>query len=143
MIENGWNETRTRVRYKDTDKMGVVYYGNYFTFFEMGRSEFMRALGLPYSELEKMGYNLVVIETAAKYHSNVGYDAHIGIRTSLTEVRNVKIGFAYEIVSEEGTLLVTGSTTHGCLNSNGKPARIPQDLKDILLAHLEMKVPHT
>ena len=132
MTDNGWHSTKIRVRYKDTDRMGVVYYGNYLTFFEIGRAELMRQLGFPYSALEADGYNLVVIEAAAKYHANVGYDSLITIKTAIAELTRVKVRFEYEIISEDDSLLVNGHTEHACVNSDKKPARIPSDIKKIM-----------
>ena len=128
MIENGWHATQTRVRYKDTDRMGVVYYGNYLTFFEVGRAEYMRSLGYPYAELEGKGSALAVIEASAKYHSNVGYDELITVKTSVAEIGRVRLRFDYEIFSEDNTLLVTGFTVHACVNNDRKPSRIPEAL---------------
>ena len=110
--------------------MGVVYYGNYLTYFEVGRTELMRALGFPYSELEAEGYTLVVTETALKYHANVGYDSIITVKTAITDVRKVRVRFDYEIVSADNGLLVNGHTVHACLDSDQKPARIPSDMKE-------------
>ena len=132
MFENGWHSTTIRVRYKDTDRMGIVYYGNYLTFFEVGRAELMREIGFPYSALEAKGYILVVTEAAAKYHGNTGYDALITIKTAITKVKNVKVRFDYKVLSEEDTLLVSGHTVHGCINSNLKPSRFPYDIKYIM-----------
>ena len=132
MIGKGWHTTNIRVRYKDTDRMGVVYYGNYMTYFEIGRAEYMRELGFPYSELEKKGYILVVTEAAAKYHANVGYDSLIKVKTAIADLRMVKVRFDYEIVSEEDIRLVTGHTVHACMNNNSKPTRIPPDMMKIM-----------
>lgn len=129
MIENGWNTTKIRVRYKDTDRMGVVYYGNYLTFFEVGRAEYMRALGYPYAELEGKGHTLAVIEAAAKYHSNVGYDALIIVKASISDIKRVRLRFDYEIYSaEDSRLLVTGYTVHACITPEKKPTKIPEEL---------------
>lgn len=134
MIENGWHTTQTRVRYKDTDRMGVVYYGNYLTFFEIGRAEYMRALGYPYAELEGKGSVLAVIEASAKYHANVGYDELITVKTSVADIGRVKLRFDYEIYSDDNTLLVTGYTVHACVNIDRKPSRIPKALADAVKA---------
>jgi acyl-CoA thioester hydrolase len=128
MTENGWHSTHIRVRYKDTDRMGVVYYGNYLTFFEVGRSEYMRELGFPYCELEGKGYTLAVTEAAAKYHGNVGYDSLVTVKTAITEIRRVTCRFDYEVRSEDNSLLVTGHTVHACLNSILKPIRMPSEM---------------
>lgn len=130
MGENEWHRTQIRVKYKDTDRMGVVYYGNYLTYFEVGRTELMRDLGFPYSELEAEGYTLVVTETAIKYHANVGYDSIITVKTAITDVRKVRVRFNYEIVSADNSLLVSGHTVHACLDSDQKPVRLPSNMKE-------------
>jgi acyl-CoA thioester hydrolase len=132
IVENGWHKTKIRVRYKDTDRMGVVYYGNYLTFFEVGRAELMRTLGFPYSRMETAGYNLVVIEAAAKYHGNVGYDSLVTVHTAITELKRATVRFEYRIMSEEDDLLVSGHTVHACLKPNQKPTRIPYEIKNIM-----------
>jgi acyl-CoA thioester hydrolase len=132
MIENGWHTTNIRIRYKDTDRIGVVYYGNYLTFFEIGRSEYMRELGFPYSKLESEGFSLVVTEATAKYHANVGYDSIIKVKTAITEVRKVRVRFDYEVLSEENLRLVTGHTVHACMNLNHKPVKIPPEMMRIM-----------
>ena len=132
MTGDGWHETKVRIRYKDTDRMGVVYYGNYLVFFEVGRAELMRELGYPYSRVEKEGHNLVVAEAAAKYHANVGYDALIRVKTTIGEVKGASVRFDYRVVGEDGRLLVTGHTLHACINSAQKPIRIPAELKRVM-----------
>ena len=128
MIENGWHTTQIRVRYKDTDRMGVVYYGNYLTYFEVGRAEYMRAIGYPYAELEGKGSALAVIEASAKYHANVGYDELIIVKTSVKDIGRVRLRFDYEICTQDGTVLVTGYTIHACVKNDRKPSRIPESL---------------
>ena len=132
MAENNWHETKIRVRYKETDSMGVVYYGNYLTFFEVGRNEFMRHIGFPYSGLEADGYVLVVTEACAKYHSNVGYDSQITVKTKITDVRKVRVRFEYEVVDEDSRLLVSGHTVHAFMNSLLKPTRILPEIKEVM-----------
>jgi len=137
MLEDGWQETEIRGRYKDTDRMGVGYYGNYLTFFEIGRAELMRDLDLPYSKLEAEGYTLVVTEASAKYHGNVGSDALVTVRTRIAEQRGARVRFDYEMISEEKKLLVTGHTVHGCINSAMKPTRLPEDLRKLIQEKLK------
>jgi acyl-CoA thioester hydrolase len=132
IMEKGWHTTDIRIRYKDTDRMGVVYYGNYFTFFEIGRSEYMRELGFPYSRLESEGYSLVVTEASAKYHANVGYDSLIRVKTAITELRKVRLRFDYDVISENNIRLVSGHTIHACLNSNQKLVKIPHVMMKIM-----------
>jgi acyl-CoA thioester hydrolase len=137
MADSNWHEARIRIRYKDTDRMGVVYYGNYLTFFEVGRAELMRDLGFPYAEIEADGYILVVTEANAKYHANVGYDSEVIVKTKIAKVRNASIRFNYEVVDEAGKLLVSGHTVHACLNSDLKPVRIPPDLKEVISKNIK------
>lgn len=137
MPKKGWHETKIRVRYKDTDRMGVVYYGNYLTYFEIGRAELMRDLGFPYSAFENDGYSLVVTEANAKYHANVGYDTLVTVRTRISDLRAVRVRFEYEIVDENRGLLVDGYTVHACVNTSSKPIRIPADLREIIAQKLK------
>ena len=130
--ENKWHRTQTRVRYKDTDQMGVVYYGNYLTFFEIGRAELMRHLGFSYSDLENGGYTLVVTEAVAKYHANVGYDSLITIMTKIGEIRAVRLRFDYKVVDQAGRLLVSGHTVHACLDRDQKISKLPEELRTVL-----------
>ena len=131
-----WRTTPIRVRYKDTDRMGVVYYGNYLTFFEVGRAEFMRDLGFSYAGLEKRGYILVVTEAAAKYHANVGYDSLITVMTSIGNVSRVRVRFEYRIVDEADRLLVSGHTVHACLSEKQKISRFPEELEAVLAGEI-------
>jgi acyl-CoA thioester hydrolase len=112
--------------------MGVVYYGNYLTFFEVARAEFMRDLGLPYSQMESEGFSLAVIEAVAKYHANVGYDAMVTVKTMLSAPGKVRIRFDYRVFDEEGKLLVDGHTMHACIGENMKPTRIPPHLHKVV-----------
>ena len=137
MASEGWHETKIRVRYKDTDRLGVVYYGNYLTFFEVGRAELMRDRGFAYSRLEGEGYNLVVIEAFAKYHGNVGYDAMVTVKSRVSDMKGARMRFDYEVLGETGNLLVSGYTLHGCINSKSKPSRIPPSLQAIFSGNKE------
>jgi acyl-CoA thioester hydrolase len=129
MNEKIEHETTIRIRYKDTDRMGVVYYGNYLTFFEVGRTELMRALGIPNSALEARGYTLPVVDAAATYRGNVGYDDLITVRTTISGATRVRIRFDYQVLDQTGHVLVTGHTLHACLDSSMKPARVPEDVR--------------
>jgi acyl-CoA thioester hydrolase len=132
MLDHGWHETKIRVRYKDTDRMGVVYYGNYLTFFEIGRTEFMRELDFPYSRLESDGYTLVVTEVFAKYHSNAGYDSLLTVKTRIADQRGARVRFEYEVIGEERKVLVTGHTVHACINASMKATRLPEHLRRLI-----------
>ena len=120
-----------RVRYADTDKMGVVYYGNYPIFFEIARSEYMRGKGFTYKEFEDMGYYLVVVNLEAKYYGNAGYDDLIVVKTSMPELKSRGLTFHYSVYKDE-TLLVEGSTKHFCVNNEKKAVAIPAHVYKIL-----------
>ena len=126
--DNRWHGTDIRIRYKDTDRMGVVYYGNYLTFFEVARAEYMRSLGFPYSELEARGYVLAVTDASAKYHANVGYDALVTVRTRISMLSRVQVRFEYQVVDADNRLIVSGETGHACINEKMKACRMPEEL---------------
>ncbi|HPU01660.1 MAG: acyl-CoA thioesterase [Firmicutes bacterium] len=117
------NETRIRVRYKETDAMGIAYHANYFVWFEIGRTEWMRALGLPYRDLEKSGIYLPVIKASCEYRSAARYDDELTIITLLESLRAVRISFLYEIRCGE-RLLARGSTEHAFVDERGRPVAL-------------------
>jgi acyl-CoA thioester hydrolase len=126
-------EARLRVIYGDTDQMGVVYYANYFRYFELARSEFFRARGGSYLEFEREGKLLPVVEAGCAYRSPARYDDMLVIRASLTEVRGASLSFGYEVRREaDGQLLVTGQTKHACIRRDGRPTRIPDEIIRLL-----------
>jgi acyl-CoA thioester hydrolase len=108
------NEARIRVRYAETDQMGVAYYGNYFTWFEVARVEWCKAAGFNYRDMEKEdGALLVVAEAACRYRAPARFDDELAIRTFVTRARSRMIGFGYEVRKvETGELLATGETSH-------------------------------
>ena len=116
-----------RVRYADTDQMKNVYYGKYFEYFEQGRSDFMRALGLPYGELEAQGILLPVIEAYASYRQPARYDDLLHIETALTEIPAARIRLDYSIRRElDADSIADGYTVHSFVNaSSGRPTRAP------------------
>jgi len=116
------NETTVRVRYKDTDQMGVAYYANYFVWFEVGRCEYFRGIGMSYRDLEQNDILLPVIEAFCKYKYPARYDDLLRITTRLNLLEDVKLGFHYEIFNlEKETLLAIGETIHAFVNRKGKP----------------------
>lgn len=119
-----------RVRYADTDRMGIVYYGNYPAFFEVGRSEYMRQKGYPYRDLEALGYHLVVVGLEAKYYNTATYDDILIVKTRVTEMKSRGITFHY-VITRDGTLVVEGTTKHICVNTDKKPVTIPQKVIEI------------
>ncbi len=126
---NVTNITSYRVIYGDTDQMGVVYYANYLRWFERGRSEFLRQLGLPYSTIEQAGFHFPVAEVACRYANSARYDDVIQIETELSELRRASLSFTYRVSrASDRCLLATGSTKHACVDHSGRVARIPKIL---------------
>jgi acyl-CoA thioester hydrolase len=120
-----------RVRYGDTDRMGIVYYGTYPYYFEIGRSEFMREKGFAYRRLEEMGYYLVVTGVDIKYYNGATYDDLLTIRTSIVELKSRGLTFHYQIYKDD-TIIVKGNTKHVCVDDGRKTVRIPPDVMEIL-----------
>jgi acyl-CoA thioester hydrolase len=129
----GFNITSYRVIYGDTDKMGIVYYANYLRFFERGRCEFLRQLGVPYGEIEARGIHFPVVEANCRYTKSARYDDLVLIETRLDSASRAKLLFSYRIWREgEETPLAAGSTKHACVDGAGKVLRLPIDLVRIL-----------
>ena len=124
-------ETRIRVTYADTDQMGMVYYANYLTYFERGRTEWMRESGMPYRELEGKGLYFPVMECRCSYLAPAKYDDLLDIITTVAEVGPASVTFAYKI-SCEGKLLAEGTTKHPLVNDKMKPVRMPAETREIL-----------
>ncbi len=121
--------TEYRVIYGDCDPFDVVYYANYFTFFERGRTELFRALGLTYREVSDKGVFLPVSETYCKYHKPAQYDNLLVIETRIAYLKRVSIKFEYRIFEKTSRdLLVEGYTIHGFVNKDRKLVRVPQDV---------------
>lgn len=122
-----------RVRYGDTDKLGISYYANYFVWFEAARTEYFRALGLPYTECEKKGYFLPVSEAQAKYSAPSTYDDLVVVRTSVSELGKTSIRFEYQVFEKKSQkLLTTGYTVHVFVDSTFKPVRIPDEVRNLV-----------
>ena len=113
-----------RVRYAETDKMGVVYYANYFVWFEIGRTDLLRSLGWSYREMEDSGIALPVIEAECQYRQSAHYDDELEIDTKGTLLSAVRIAFDYEIVRRSDRVInVSGRTVHAAVNNQGRPSR--------------------
>ncbi len=123
MIEN---TTRIRVRYADTDQMGFAYYANYLVWFEVGRTEMLRAIGLPYAEIEKENVALPVLEAHCKYRKAARYDQMLRVVSRLKEKPRASLRIDYEVFDEADQLLAEGYTTHTFINAEGRPVRPPQ-----------------
>lgn len=127
------NLTKVRVLFADTDAMGVVYHTNYIKWFELGRNEFMRQLGVPYTEMEKLGLNLPLIKVSCEYLKFATYDQLLTVETEFDYIRRATVRFNSRIWDENmGNLLVEGYTIHACTNKEGKVRRIPQLLLELI-----------
>jgi acyl-CoA thioester hydrolase len=123
-------EIEFRVRYAETDQMGVVYHANYLVWCEMGRTDFIRTLGMSYAAIERMGISLAVSELSARYHAAARYDDMIRVRTSLAEVRSRMIAFDYVVSNAHtGLRLVTARTALVSLDSAGKLVAFPEEVR--------------
>jgi acyl-CoA thioester hydrolase len=128
------HRTTCRVIYGDTDRMGQAYYGNYFRWFEIGRTELFRARGLPYKLIEEQGFFLPVSECRAKYSAPALYDELIVIETSVDAAVKGGIKFDYRIFREDGrTLLAEGFTKHAFVDRNGRVVRPPAFIKELIV----------
>jgi len=120
---------RLRVRYDEIDGMGVIHHPNFLIYFEIGRTEFMREMGVHYADLERRGFLLVVTAATARYHANVRYDDEIVVKTSVAELGRATIRFAYRVEDAAGRLLCEGSTEHCCVGPDKKrPIRFPPEI---------------
>jgi acyl-CoA thioester hydrolase len=120
-----------RVRYAETDKMGVVYYANYFVWFEVARTDLLRNLGWSYREMEQAGVSLPVIEAHCDYHRPARYDDEMEIRTAGRLLSPVRMEFTYEVRRvADGVLSASGRTVHAALDRSGRPCRLPSRLRE-------------
>ena len=122
--------SRVRVRYAETDKMGVVYYANYLVWFEVGRTDLLRESGWDYREMEKEGYALPVIEAHCTYREPARYDDVLDVRTTGMLLSPVRVQFTYEIVrASDAAMLATGTTIHATLDRAGRPCKLPERVR--------------
>ena len=125
-----WSTSTVRVRYAETDQMGVAWHGQYFAWFEVGRTDLLRHLGCTYRELEEDGLRLPVIEARARHLLPARYDDLLEIRTRLAKLGGARIVFDYEVHREgNDSPLATGSTAHAAVDREGRPRRLPEDLR--------------
>lgn len=124
----GWGETRVRVRYAETDQMGVVYHANYLVWFEVGRVELIRQMGLDYSRLElEDGCLIAVVEATARYKAPARYDDELIVQTRVTGVRGSVLRLAYRILrAADGLLLCEGATTHVVVGRDMQRRPLPE-----------------
>jgi acyl-CoA thioester hydrolase len=122
-----------RVRYAETDKMGVVYHANYFTWFEVGRCELLRAIGRSYREMEATGIGLPVIEAHCEYKTPARYDDELQVKTWGTLLSPARVEFVYEISRpSDGIINAVGRTVHAAVDTSGRPCRLPDYIREVL-----------
>lgn len=122
------HEIKIRVRYAETDRMGLLHHANYFVYFEMGRTEFLRHKGMSYRDIEDSGHLLVIVEIGCKFKRPAYYDDLLTIRTTVARVTHVKIVHHYEVL-RDGVLLAEGHSTLACVDRDGKPQALPESLQ--------------
>ena len=123
-----WHETRLRVRYAETDQMGVVYHSNHLIWFEVGRVELMRSMGFSYRDMEREDQCFIAVaEAQCRYRAPVYYDEEVVVRTRLKNVRESVVVFAYELLrAENGAVLAEGETSHIVTDANMKVTTLPE-----------------
>lgn len=125
--------TKFRIRYGETDQMGVVYHGNYAQYLEIGRIEWLRSMGISYKKMEEDGIILPVVSLSLKFKKSAVYDDVINVKTKLNKIPTASLDFDYEITNENGELLTTANTILVFVDRNtNKPTRCPQYLLDKL-----------
>ena len=131
-----WHETLLRVRYAETDKMGIVYYANYLVWFEIGRTEYCRARGFSYKDMEESDDAfLVVAESYCRYKAPAFYDDELVVRTHITEMRRRSLRFGYEIIrASDGHIIAEGETGHVVTDADGRVRSFPEGYAQRLLA---------
>jgi acyl-CoA thioester hydrolase len=124
------SSTTLRVRYAEVDQLGAVNSARYFEWFELGRSDLLRAAGLPYGELEAGGIALPVVEASCRYLAKLGYDEVVRVETRLEVVSPARLKFHFRVIREDAaaTLAAEGFTVHAAVNRDGRPTRIPEDI---------------
>jgi acyl-CoA thioester hydrolase len=125
-------ETRLRVRYSETDRMGIVYHGHYIAWFEIGRTEYCRAAGVPYRVLEDSGLFILVTRAECKYRRPARYDDEVRIVTGLSELASRGLAFIYEVFDAREQLLAEGATRHVFADTAGRPMQAPKDVVEVL-----------
>ena len=128
------SETRFRVRYAETDKMGVVYYANYFVWMEVGRTDYCKTVGFSYRDMESEDANMAVADASCRYIAPARYDDEILVRTSIKRLSRRLVAFVYSISNgATGQLLAEGKTIHITVGKDGKTCSIPDRYYDLLM----------
>ncbi len=136
MTEN-YYESKIRVRYAETDAMGIVYHSNYYVWFEVGRGDFLRRFDMSYKQMEEIGIILPVVETHCRYRIPAEYDDLLTIRTQVKELGVVRLSFQYQVIRDlDNTLLAEGETVHAFTDKTKKPINMKKknsELYDLLM----------
>ena len=125
--------SHVRVRYAETDKMGVVYYANYFVWFEVARTDLLRSLGWSYREMELAGVSLPVIEAHCLYQRGARYDDELEVKAEGRMLSPVRMEFLYEVVHHDAKLAASGKTVHAAIGANGRPCRLPERIRSVFV----------
>lgn len=126
--------TEAKVRYAETDNMGIVYYANYLVWFEVGRTEYLLAQGMDYRDVEKEGLFMAVVESHATYKAPARYGDVVVIETTPTEVKNSSLRFDYRVLrAADKKLLCQGYTTHVLIDKEMRPKKIPEKIRALLI----------
>jgi acyl-CoA thioester hydrolase len=130
---NSIRRARVRVRYADTDQMGVTYHANYLVWFEVGRTDWLRESDWTYRHMEEAGVSLPVIEVFCQYRQPARYDDELEIQTRATLLTPVRIRFDYDVIRVvDGTVAASGHSVHAALNQAGRPCRLPERVLQML-----------
>jgi acyl-CoA thioester hydrolase len=121
-------EIAIRVRYAETDRMGLLHHANYLVYFEQGRTELLRSLGINYKDIEDQGFLLVLTKVEVRYLRPVRYDDLLTLRTTVVRTTSVRIDHRYELL-RDGLLLAEGTTTLACVDREGRPQALPDVLR--------------
>jgi acyl-CoA thioester hydrolase len=121
-------EISIRVRYAETDRMGLLHHANYLVYFEQGRTELLRSQGIAYKDLEDQGFLLVLTRVQVRYRSPARYDDLLTLRTTVVRTTSVKIEHRYELL-RDGLLLAEGESTLGCVDRDGRVQALPDSLR--------------
>jgi acyl-CoA thioester hydrolase len=126
------SSSRLRVRYAETDKMGVVYYANYLVWFEVARADLLRSLGWNYRDMEQAGISLPVIEAHCEYHRPARYDDELEVRAEGRMLSPVRMEFTYQVVRlDDAAVAASGRTVHAAVDPSGRPCRLPERIRQV------------
>jgi acyl-CoA thioester hydrolase len=131
-MKENYCESKVRVRYAETDAMGIVYHANYYVWFEVGRGDFMREYQMSYKQMEEIGVSLPVVETHCRYRVPACYDDLLTIRTAVKELSPAKVRFSYQVYrDQEGVLLAEGETLHAFTDKNKRPMNLKKNYSEL------------